>query len=113
MDEYPSSSETVEASQQWTPEKPEERVEAENKEQAAVSSSIPVIQEVIEWLAAQQQEHSDPSIIQGVTPSTKAEDVKFAVLLAQKMGAKFKEKQAEFEARFAKHLKPEGGANKA
>lgn len=101
MDDYPNSSEA------WQVEKPEERKEAEAKEQAKVSSSAGVIQEVVDWFDAQAKAYDSIDSIMGVSISSKATDVKQAVIIAQKMRAEFQSKSHSFRSQFSQHLKEE------
>lgn len=98
MDEYPSSSEA------WYPEPPKQQQEAAQIEQTKTISSLPVVQEVLDWFDEQIAIFSHPTVISGVTISTPADDVKSAVLLSQGQRASFEKKKKEFMNRFRQYL---------
>ena len=97
MDEYPNSSET------WAPEAPEERKQAERKEEQLVSSSVGVLEDVIKWIRDHADAYQSVDAL-GVTEKTPVEDVKFALVLAKRMRTEFQSKEADLLARFAEHF---------
>lgn len=106
MDEYGSSSEVISDAAAWAPEKPAERKEAEQKEESKVTSSLGVIQEVLDWFELNANLYASVDAL-GVNESTPDTDVKVAVLLSKKMRGAFQSKGVEFRATFAKYLKEE------
>jgi hypothetical protein len=95
--DYPNSSET------WVPEPPEERKQAERKEQEMVTSSVGVIKDVLEWLkenidatdslTAARRESRDRGI------SLEEMGTAFEILKGLLEG-----KEAEFKGRFAQYI---------
>lgn len=100
LDEYPNSSET------WAVEPPEDRKEAEQKEQAKVSTSIGVIQDVLDWFDANAALYASTDAL-GVDEATPNDQAKLAILHAKKMRLAFQAKSNEFRAEFAKYLQEE------
>lgn len=84
----------------WSPDELTELSPEQRAELVAMNASVPVIEEVLEWFDSQIASFSDPTIITKVTVTTKAEDIKQAVLFAQKMIQSYKDKRNEFENRF-------------
>jgi hypothetical protein len=106
MDEYPNSSEAIEATQQWHPEKPQSRKDVEEKELAKITSSIGVVQDVIDWLKVNADLYATVDSL-NVNESTPDFDAKLAILLSKNMRSAFQSKAAEFKSKFAKYLKEE------
>lgn len=90
----------------WSPEEggDENILSAEDLE--ILRSQLPVIEEIIAWFDAQIMQYSSPEIIAGANPSSKAEDIKSAVLLAQGFIKGYKDKRKEFVKKFEPYLSP-------
>ncbi len=104
MDGYPNESDHIHELAAWAPEKPEEQQKEEDKERQKVISSIGVIQDVLDWFDGKTADYLNPMVISGITPETKAANVKAAVLHAQDMSREFATKRAQFVADFGKYL---------
>lgn len=100
MDEYPNESDA------WYPEPPIEQVEAEAKQIAKVTTSIGVIQDVLDWFDANANLYSSVDSL-GVTVNTPEADAKLAILLSKQMRAAFQSKAVAFRSEFAKYLDEE------
>lgn len=90
--------------QQWYPETDAEQKDLVDRQKRDVVASLPVVQEVLDWFDRQISTYKNPLVIDGVNPSTPAEDVKCAVLLAQAQIKDFKAKRGEFETKFRKYI---------
>lgn len=99
MDDYPNSSEP------WQIETPPERKEAETKEKEKATSSIGVIKDVLDWFEKQSSDYASPEVLANITINTPATDIKYAVLLAQKMKTEFEVKARAFRTEFAQYIK--------
>lgn len=111
-DEKPTTEATVEEEYQdpntpWSPEESDETNQLTLEQIEELRSQLPVIQDIIDWFDKQIAAYSNPEIISGVNPSSKAEDVKKAVLFAQQMIQDYKEKRKQFTSQFAEYLNPE------
>lgn len=95
-DNYPNNSDTF-------MDVPEEREEQERKEQVRVTSSIPVIQDVLDWFddAAESFNSNDTLNITIETPES---TVKHAVLLRKAMREVLNIKAEEFRTEFSEYL---------
>jgi hypothetical protein len=100
MDEYPNDSEALEA---WQPEVPAERKETEADEKNKIASSIPLIEDTLNWLNAQADFYQTIDAI-GVDASTPDDQVKIALIVAKKMRSAFQAKAAEFTSDFSQHI---------
>lgn len=87
MDDYPNQGDRITASdiEAWTPEPDTEAAKAEAEERLKLASSVGVIEDVMHYLETKRTQYAGLSIIEGVTPSSSAEDIKSAVLLNQAM----------------------------
>lgn len=103
MDEYPNSSETFNEDQQWQPEKPEDRQEVEQQEQSKITTSLPVIEEILAWFDKNAGLYESVDSL-GVNEETSSDQAKLAILLSKKMRAAFQDKSAQFRRDFAKYL---------
>lgn len=106
MNDYPNESDALHENGPWSVEKPEERVEAEQKENEKVSSSIAVVQDVLDWLDGVASDLSSVDSL-AIDDSTPDDQVKLAVLLSKRMRVAFQSKSMQFRTEFAKHLKEE------
>lgn len=88
----------------WFPEEDQEQKDIVEKQERDVVASLPLVQEVLDWFDMQIATYKNPLVIEGVNPSTPAEDVKSAVLLAQAQIRDFKVKRAEFESKFSNYI---------
>jgi hypothetical protein len=88
----------------WVPAADPDAIREEQAELAKVKSSVPVIQDVIEWFEQQIKDFLNPMTIEGVTHSTSAEDVKNAVLFAQSSAASYAAKSKAFRSSFTEYL---------
>lgn len=88
----------------WYPEPPKEQQEAEQQQQSRDIASLPVIQETLDWFDEQIATFKDPSTIQGVNPTTNAEDIKAAVLLAQALIQSYEAKRTDYVNRFSRYI---------
>lgn len=86
-----------------------EKVAAEQAEQVYIKSSLPVIQEVLDWYDECIEKFKNPEVITGVNVSTPAEIVKTAVVHAQQQIASYQKKKREFIQRFSEYIDTEGG----
>lgn len=102
MDDYPNSSEALEP---YEVEMPEERKEAEEKEQSRVTSSVAVIKEIIEWFEAREKYFSSPQAIaiDEMTPDYLAKQI---ALTCKHFSAVYQQEAGQFRADFAKFLEP-------
>lgn len=91
-------------SDQWYPEPSKQQEETIQQEESKTIASLPVIQEVLDWFDEQIAIYKNPSVIEGVNPSTPAEDIKAAVLLAQGRIDDYRTKRDEFINRFSKYI---------
>lgn len=106
MDDYPNSGDVLDNDQQWTPEAPKERTEQEQKEQSKVTTSLPVIKEVIEWFEAQAKIFGSPTELD-INEETPAEIAKQKVITAKHFSITYQNQVAQFKRDFAKYLKEE------
>lgn len=90
--------------QQWYPKPDEEQKDLVEKQERDVTASLPVVQEVLDWFDMQLRTYRNPMVIEGVNPSTPAEDVKAAVLLAQAQIRDYKNKREQFEGKFSRYI---------
>lgn len=91
-------------SQQWYPQALQDQQDLVDKQERDVVASLPLVQEVLDWFNEQITNYNSPSVIGNVNPSTPAEDVKFAVLLAHGQANEFKKKRREFETQFSRYI---------
>lgn len=90
----------------WSPEEAEIQVGLSEEELMALQSQVPIIQETLEWFDEQIADFLNPNVIESVTVKTTAEDVKQAVLFAQKMSKGYSKKRKQFVKRFKQYLEP-------
>jgi hypothetical protein len=90
--------------QQWYPETDDEQKDLVDKQERDVVASLPVVQEVLDWFDKQVATYKNPLALDGVNPSTPAEDVKAAVLLAQNLISDYKRQRENFESQFSKYI---------
>ena len=88
----------------WSPEELAEVSDAKMADLRNIQASLPVIEEVIAWYDEQIALYKDPEIIEGANPSSKAEDIKNSVLLAQGFIKGYKYKRNEFAKRFEEYI---------
>lgn len=100
MEDYPNSSEAFEA---YAVEKPEERKQAEAKENEKITSSVGVITDVLEWFEAKTEQYRSVQSI-NITESTDPNNVMAQVIAAQRLSVELENKAGEFRRDFAKFL---------
>jgi hypothetical protein len=106
MNDYPNEGDALIEAEAWTPEKPEERKEQEESEQAMVNTSVGVIKDVLEWLEAIKQDTDSLSAARHKAQQTgnSLDEVGIAFDILNKLVT---DKQAEFKTLFDKHLTKE------
>lgn len=97
MDDYPNHSES------FYPEAPKERVEAEEKERTRVTSSIAVVQDVIDWLVSTAELYARIDSLE-IDEKTEPTAALIAMNTAKRMRSAFLIKAGEFKTEFAEHL---------
>jgi hypothetical protein len=109
--DYPNESDAIRDQEPWSPEKPEEQVQEEQKEHSQAVASAPVVNDILEWLDGQAAFYTSIDSIQ-VDTKTSANDVRVAMALAKKMQSAFQSKAAEVRTKYASQLKePANGAS--
>jgi hypothetical protein len=103
MNDYPNESDAIREDGPWSVEKPEERKEAEQKEQEKVNSSIAVIQDVLDWLDKCAESYASIDSL-NVDEQTDPNAALVAMNTAKKMRAAFQSQAAAFRSQFSKHL---------
>jgi hypothetical protein len=99
IDETPSDYGT------WLPKPSDEQKQAETEALQRLESSIPVIQDTLDWFDKQIATYKNPLIIEGVNPGTPAETVKTAVLFSQALVTEYKQQRGKFAAEFSQYIK--------
>lgn len=89
----------------WLPKPTPEQERAELIAQERLQSSVPVIQDVLDWFNTQIATYKNPLTIEGVNPATNAETVKTAVLFAQTLISDYKRQREQFIGQFKEHIK--------
>lgn len=105
MDVAFTGSDVIDNDTQWTPDNPE-REEQEQKENSKVTTSLPVVQEVLDWFAVNIELYAGIDAL-NINGSTAPEDAKVSILLAKGMNQAFKDKSEEFKLKFARYLQEE------
>jgi hypothetical protein len=102
----------IDDTQQWYPEVDEDQKDLVEKQERDVVASLPIVQEVLDWFDQQIKTYKNPLTIEGVNPSTPAEDVKASVLLAQTLITDYKRQREDFQASFSRYITEvaDGGA---
>lgn len=95
-----SDEEELDPNAPWSPEEGTEELTTEQL--LEIQQSLPLLKAVIDWFDEQIALYKDPTIIEGANPSSKAEDLKEAILLAQGFIKGYKYKRNEFAVRFKK-----------
>lgn len=105
-DNYPTGSDNIQTSdiEGWKIEADEAKQLDESKENAKLASSIGVIEDVMRWLEHKRRDYEGIRIIAGVTPGSKAEDIKSAVLLNQQMLSELDALLRDFRIEYAKYI---------
>lgn len=88
---------------------PEERKDVEQAEQAVISSSVGVIQNVLDWFDQQAAFYGSTDAL-NIDSGTDPQTIAITVCTAKEVKAKFASKAAEFRSQFAEYLKedPQG-----
>lgn len=94
----------------WYPQEPKEQQDAAQIAESRITASLPVIQDVLDWLDSTEQTYRDVMTIEGVNPSSKPEDIKTAVILAQSRIRDTQELRDRFTKDFARYLEPADAA---
>jgi hypothetical protein len=89
----------------YSPEPDKERIETEEQERSKAVSSMPIIQDVLDWFDTQIAEYKNPLLITGVTYKTDPEHVKAAVLLAQAQITDYKLKRDNLVSKYGDYVK--------
>lgn len=87
----------------YVPETPEERAKTEEAELSAIAASVPVVQEILDWLAEQSRDSTDVSKI-NVDEDTTEAAAKVEILVAKRLKKAFDDKNRAFELKFRKYL---------
>lgn len=106
MDELGNSSDNLQSTdiEGWSVEADEDQKQAEAKENAKLISSIGVIQDVMTWLEIKRKAYEGIEIIANAGVSSKAEDIKSAVLLNQQMLYEMKNLLRDFRVEYSKYI---------
>ena len=108
-DSYPNPGDNLQTTDMegWIPEENEAQQQAKKQEDAKLASSIGVVSDVMVWLEAKKKAYEGIGIISGVNASTKAEDVKSAVLLNQQMLHEMNQLLRDFRVQYAQYITEE------
>lgn len=80
---------------------------SEDKQRHFEVASLPVIVDVLEWFDTQISELHDPTIITSVNDTTPPEQVKAAVMDAQRLIAAYTKKRNQFKNDFSNYIEEE------
>lgn len=75
-----------------------------SEELAEIKSMLPIIVDIIAWFDEQIAGFLNPNVIADVRTNSDPEEVKRAVLFAQKMSRGYSKKRVEFAKRFEQYL---------
>lgn len=91
----------------YVPPSSEDNEETASKELKRELSSMPVIQDVLDWFDTQIAELKDPSLITGISESTPAEEIKERVLFAKLQIQEYEIKRDSFISEFNHYIQDE------
>lgn len=103
-DSYPNQGDNLNGLEAWSPEVPKERTKTEEKEQAKIASSVAILQEFFDDLDADIEALRGIDIIEGVNPSTKADDLLQAVLSNLTSRSILLTLRNKYRIKYAQHL---------
>lgn len=104
--DYPNPGDNLQTTDMegWTPPVDEAQEQAKRQEDAKLASSVGVVSDVMLWLETKKKAYEGIEIIANVGPSSKAEDIKSAVLLNQQMLFEMNALLRDFRIEYAKYI---------
>lgn len=106
MDDYPNPGDNLnsEDMQGWTPQADEAKELDKAKQNAKIASSVGILQDFFTDIDADIEELRGTDRIQGVNPSTDAEELKLAILVNNMSRANLIELRDKYRVKYGQYL---------